>query len=77
MTHTTLTSIAMAVLLAGAVSAQSSADANGDGVLTIDEVQAVMPEITPEDFSLMDTNADGTLDGSEIDAAQEAGLMPA
>ena len=64
------------LLLTGAASAATSADANGDGVLTIDEVQAVMPEITAESFSAMDTNADGTLDAAEIEAAQSAGLMP-
>lgn len=51
-------------------------DANGDGVLTIDEVQATFPEITSDMFAAMDLNADGALDGNEVAAAQEAGLMP-
>nr|WP_257883704.1 hypothetical protein [Roseobacter insulae] len=57
--------------------AQLAADANGDGVLTIDEVQAVYPDITAETFSTMDLNADGALDEAEVQSAQEAGLMPA
>ena len=51
-------------------------DANGDGVLTIDEVQAVYPEITAESFSSMDLNADGALDDAEIVNAQKAGSVP-
>ena len=51
-------------------------DANGDGILSVAEVQAVYPDITAEQFSAMDLNADGALDDAEITAAQEAGLMP-
>ncbi len=51
-------------------------DTNADGVLTIDEVQAVYPDITVDSFSAMDVNADGTLDLDEVAAAQEAGMMP-
>ncbi|WP_170759874.1 hypothetical protein [Ruegeria lacuscaerulensis] len=56
--------------------AQSTADANGDGVLTIEEVQAVLPEVDADGFSAMDTNGDGALDEAEIAVAQEAGLLP-
>lgn len=57
--------------------ADSKADANGDGVLTIDEVQAAFPEVNAEVFSSMDANADGMLDQDEVAAAQQAGLIPA
>lgn len=63
--------------LSGPLSAATEADANGDGLLTLDEVQAVMPEVTAESFSAMDLNADGALDAAEVEAAQDAGLMPA
>ncbi|WP_226688404.1 hypothetical protein [Ruegeria arenilitoris] len=56
--------------------AQSSADTNGDGVLTIEEVQAVLPEVDTDGFSAMDANGDGALDETEIAVAQEAGLLP-
>ncbi|WP_420587021.1 hypothetical protein [Ruegeria sp.] len=56
--------------------AQSAADTNGDGVLTIEEVQAVMPDVDAEGFSAMDANGDGALDADEIAVAQEAGLLP-
>lgn len=55
----------------------SSLDVNGDGVLTIDEVQASYPEMSADSFSVMDLNADGALNADEVAAAQEAGLMPA
>ncbi|WP_299965516.1 hypothetical protein [uncultured Roseobacter sp.] len=67
----------IALLSATAAYAQMSGDANGDGVLTIDEVQAVFPDVTAEDFTTMDLNADGALDEAEVQSAQEAGLMPA
>lgn len=76
MTRTLLTTLA---LIGGATLALAATDAdtNGDGLLTIDEVQAVMPDITAEAFSAMDLNADGALDAAEVQAAQDAGLMPA
>lgn len=57
--------------------AATEIDANGDGMLTVEEVQAAFPEITAENFSAMDVNADGALDADEVTAAREAGLMPA
>lgn len=54
----------------------ADADVNGDGILSVAEVQAVYPEVTPEQFSAMDLNADGALDEEEVIAAQEAGMMP-
>ena len=51
-------------------------DANGDGLLTVDEVQAVYPDITAEVFAEIDTNNDGALDDSEMVTAQEKGLIP-
>jgi len=52
-------------------------DANGDGLMTIDEVQAVFPDVTPEQFAQVDTNDDGAIDDAEMVAGQEQGLMPA
>lgn len=50
-------------------------DANGDGLMTVDEVQAVYPDITAEVFAEIDTNNDGALDDSEMVAGQEKGLI--
>lgn len=76
-THMSLFVAALAAGPALALSGTAAAiDVNGDGVLTIDEVQAVYPDVTAEGFSAMDLNADGALDDSEVIAAEEAGVMP-
>ncbi|MHA6262090.1 EF-hand domain-containing protein [Arenibacterium sp. CAU 1754] len=67
---------AIALGLSTASWAATELDTNGDGMLTLDEVQAVYPDVTPETFSSMDVNADGALDDDEVVAAQEAGMMP-
>lgn len=77
MTRTIIIATILGLGLAEAVTAATAADTNGDRMLTIDEVQAAMPEVTVEVFNAMDTNADGALDADEVEAAQEAGLMPA
>lgn len=66
----------IALGLSSASFAATQVDANGDGLLTLDEVQAVFPEITADSFSAMDTNSDGALDDTEVVAAQDAGVMP-
>ncbi len=80
MTKIFLTTSAIALITAGSAWAMSESaaavDANGDGVLTIDEVQAVFPDVTTDTFVTMDLNADGALDEAEITAAEEAGIMP-
>ncbi|WP_299989863.1 hypothetical protein [uncultured Ruegeria sp.] len=58
------------------LAAAQSADANGDGVLTIEEVQVVAPNVDADTFTVMDTNGDGSLDQDEIQIAQEAGILP-
>ncbi|MGR3322472.1 MAG: hypothetical protein ACU0DK_11120 [Pseudooceanicola sp.] len=52
-------------------------DSDGDGGLSLSEVQAAQPEITEEMFTEADTDADGMLNAEEVAAAQEAGLLPA
>ncbi len=65
-----------ALTLPGVLLAQSSTDANGVGVLTIEEIQAVLPDVDADTFSAMDANGDGALDADEVAVAQEAGLLP-
>lgn len=67
---------AVTVVFPAFAQAQTVADANGDGVLTLEEVQAVFPEVGADNFAAMDANSDGMLDQDEIAAAQEAGLIP-
>ncbi|MFO8126576.1 hypothetical protein [Yoonia sp.] len=51
-------------------------DINGDGMYSYPELQAVMPDITEDDFASMDTSGDGLLDADEIEAAQASGMLP-
>ncbi|QGX98122.1 EF-hand domain-containing protein [Roseovarius faecimaris] len=62
--------------MATAAIAASEIDTNGDGMMTIDEVQAVFPDVSAEAFAEADTNDDGALDDAEMVAGQEQGLLP-
>lgn len=73
----------IAALLSAALAVPSFAlantmeiDTNGDGLLSVAELQTVYPEITGEQFSVMDLNADGGLDAAEVQGAGEAGMLP-
>jgi hypothetical protein len=70
----------MALLAAFAVPAMAqdaAIDIDGDGMYSIAELQAVMPEMTEEEFVILDLTGDGLLDADEIAVAVEAGLLPA
>lgn len=70
--------LGLGVMAASALSATAGEiDSNGDGLMTIDEVQAVFPDVTAESFAEVDTNDDGALDDAEMVAGQEQGLIPA
>ncbi len=77
----TISATLATVLLIGggatATSAQTDMDANGDGVYSIEEMQAVFPDLTEETFTTIDANADGVVDADELKAAQDAGMLPA
>ncbi|WP_108815965.1 hypothetical protein [Loktanella sp. Alg231-35] len=75
---TLIAPLAVLTALAGQAMAQDAAiDINGDGMYSFPELQAVMPEMTEDDFTLLDTSGDGLLDADEIAVATEAGLLPA
>ena len=80
MTRLTMTAALVAATLAvpSFVFASESveADSNGDGMLSVNEVQTVYPKVTAQQFSIMDINADGALDDAEVEGATEAGLLP-
>ena len=52
-------------------------DGDGDGMLSLEELQAGYPDVSGDAFLTMDANADGMLDGDEVTAAEAAGLLPA
>lgn len=55
----------------------TSLDTNGDGLLSVDELQAAHPDVTAEQFSQIDSNGDGAVDDAELSAARDGGLLPA
>ncbi|GKY86818.1 EF-hand domain-containing protein [Sinisalibacter aestuarii] len=71
--------IALAILLVSgsAAFAQDALDADGDGLVTLAELQAMYPDFTDEQFAEADTDASGALDEAELAAATEAGMIPA
>ncbi len=72
-----LLTAATTLALAAPAWAQADLDADGDGAVTYEEVVAVTPDITAEDFAAMDTDGDGVLSADEVAAAQDAGLLGA
>ncbi len=80
MTRTLKLIAPIAVLTALAVPSfaqDADIDINGDGMYSYPELQAVMPELSEDDFTSMDTSGDGLLDADEIAVATEAGMLPA
>lgn len=73
MTRTALT--LAAILAATALHAQEAVDGNGDGVFTLEELQATWPELTAETFRDIDVDANGSVDADELQAAVEQGLL--
>ncbi|MEJ6398064.1 hypothetical protein [Yoonia sp. 208BN28-4] len=70
---------AFALLLTSPVLAQATdplIDVNGDGMYSFPEVQAIMPEMTEDQFTVLDTSGDGLLDADEITVGVEAGILP-
>ena len=73
-----ITMIIASTLALGATAALAQEmDADGDGLVTWDELSVAMPDVTEETFTLADTNVDGGLDADELQAAVDAGLIPA
>lgn len=72
------TTIAIAAILATApaLAQMAEIDADGDGLVTYEEMVAVYPDTTPEAFAQVDTSADGAVDEAELTAAVDAGLVP-
>ncbi len=68
--------VTVIALSATALSAQSEMDADGDGLLSYNELLAAYPEMTEENFTAIDTNSDGAVDADEMKVAEEAGLLP-
>lgn len=65
-----------ALTFATASFAMSDADANGDKLLTMDEVKAAYPEISEDQFMQAYADSDGVLSEQELSDATQAGVLP-
>jgi Ca2+-binding EF-hand superfamily protein len=69
---------ASAILLAAtAAYAMSEMDSNADGSLSMDELQAVYPDMSETTFINADTDGNGLIDETELAEAQASGVLPA
>ena len=69
--------LAAGTLLVAVMAAEGAPlDADGDGLVTLEELQATMPETTEELFASMDSDDSGALDLAEVTQATEMGLLP-
>lgn len=59
-----------------ALTIDADTDANADGLLSLEEMQAALPELTEEMFILIDRTADGLVDADELAEAEAAALLP-
>jgi len=71
-----LTTTAALVALAAPTWAQNAMDTDGDGNVSLEELQVAYPDATEDTFAVLDTDGDGVLSDAEILAATEAGQLP-
>jgi Ca2+-binding EF-hand superfamily protein len=77
MTRTRLIAASLISLPMAALAADyMAADTNQDGMLSYEEVQAILPEVTTDTFIAVDADGDGLINADELAAAQTEGLMP-
>ena len=50
-------------------------DADASGAWSLGELQAVWLDLTEDGFMAIDTNADGSVDGAELQTAWDNGLL--
>ena len=75
MTRTLTTLLAIGAAFPAGATSYFEADRNGDGVLTVFEVQEVWPEVTTEGFLYLDSDGDGLLSEREVAAGREKGML--
>jgi Ca2+-binding EF-hand superfamily protein len=65
-----LLSSCIGLLMVGTAWAQMPIDADGDGAISLPELQSVRPEVTAERFVELDASGDGLLTRDELQAAR-------
>ena len=71
----TLFILPLFLLAIPAIAQDAAVDVNGDGNYSFPEIQVAMPDMSMDDFTLMDANGDGLLDADEIAIGIESGLL--
>ena len=56
--------------------ADMALDTDGDGFLSLAEVQAEYPDVSEDDFGQADADEDGLLSAEEVETAKADGLIP-
>ncbi|TNJ40859.1 EF-hand domain-containing protein [Phaeobacter sp. B1627] len=72
---TTAAVVTLAAAPAMAAGFASEVDADGNGSLSLEELQMAYPALTEETFVRIDLDADGEASVEEVTAAQDAGLL--
>lgn len=73
----TLLTLPLALMALPALAQDATIDVNGDGNYSYPELQVAMPDMTIDDFTVLDANGDGLLDADEIATGTETGMLPA
>ena len=60
-----------------ALAQEEGLDGDGDGLVSLAEVQAAYPDVTEQDFTQADGDGDGQLNEDELSMAFMLGLLPA
>ena len=72
-----ITGLALAAsLMAPLYAAPGAYDADGDGIVTITEIQSTLPTMSEGTFAVIDVSGDGVLTDDEVANATIAGLLP-
>lgn len=72
----TALSLPLALLALPAAAQDATIDVNGDRNYSYPELQVAMPDMTIDDFTMLDGNGDGLLDAEEIAVGVEADMLP-
>ena len=65
-----------ALALSTTAFANTEIDTDGDGLMSMGELQAAYPTLSEDLFAAMDANGDGMIDADEFTAAQDAAVLP-
>ncbi|SIO13098.1 EF hand [Rhodovulum sp. ES.010] len=66
----------LGLTLGGGAAFAQSLDADGDGMVSFEEMRAVYPSTTEETFESIDSDGDGMVSEAELASAEEVGLIP-